>query len=589
VPLGHFSWKWNPTREKYQIYEKELLAGILAIGSNFRILGSLPIIWLCDNQATRTFLDQGPPQNARLRRWYTFLCQFKLTIKHVRGDRNEFCDWLSRHEFENLTDTKFDDLTTQAFERMDTQLDFAIFTMKPLLQPEDYSTEPWKSIWNQLPEGITQMVEGNLCCRNNAGLFVEGKAAIPQNKLHEALKWAHHTNGHPGAERTLMFFLKHYFSDLTRKDLMNRCKAITDACEVCIRSKPSSHVDRGLISHLPVPQIANDTIYIDFISMDPCRSEDGPTYNYILTMVDSLTRFVQFVPCTKSISGEETLKLILNHWIRYFDRPNQIVSDNDVRFVQSTGYYQRVLKQMDIKIRFSNPRMPRTNGLCERTNRAFLQNLRAMSLEMKTLDWPKLTPQVTWLMKSQISPKTGYSPSELFLGRPSWKLEIDLTDDNTPTLENFLRDQILLQEAAQRRLTNLRHTANLRANKTRKNPSYKVGDFVLISHERWPHKKLAKIASRWFGPFCVTGVKANTLEVAAGPSNGGQIQVSYEQCKHWNTILDHNEELDHDDDDTMMIDDDDPDDMDITEITQNEPQTDSTSSTQQVASSKGVI
>ena len=113
-----------------------------------------------------------------------------------------------------------------------------------------------------------------------------------------------------------------------------------------------------------------------------------------------------------------------------------------------------------------------------------------------------------------------------------------------------------------------------------------MGDFVLISHERWPHKKLAKIASRWFGPFCVTGVKANTLEVAAGPSNGGQIQVSYEQCKHWNTILDHNEELDHDDDDTMMIDDDDPDDLDITEITQNEPPTESTSSTQ-VTSSNG--
>ena len=63
VPLGYFSWKWNETRTRYHTYEKELLAGILAIAINFRILAALPIIWFCDNQATRSFLDGNPPQN----------------------------------------------------------------------------------------------------------------------------------------------------------------------------------------------------------------------------------------------------------------------------------------------------------------------------------------------------------------------------------------------------------------------------------------------------------------------------------------------------------------------------------------------
>ena len=161
------------------------------------------------------------------------------------------------------------------------------------------------------------MVDGKLYCRNNDELFVEGKRVIPDARLNDALKWAHSTNGHPGAERTAMFFLRNFHTNLTRKELLNRCKQLTDICEICIRAKPSSQVDRGTISHLPIPQIANDTIYVEFISMDPCQTEHGPTFNYVLTIVDSLTRFVQFVPCCKSITGEETLKVILNNWIRF--------------------------------------------------------------------------------------------------------------------------------------------------------------------------------------------------------------------------------------------------------------------------------
>ena len=62
VPLGHFSWKWNDTRCRYHTYEKELLAGILTIAINHRILAALPIVWFCDNQAIRSFLEAGPPR-----------------------------------------------------------------------------------------------------------------------------------------------------------------------------------------------------------------------------------------------------------------------------------------------------------------------------------------------------------------------------------------------------------------------------------------------------------------------------------------------------------------------------------------------
>ena len=64
VSLGHWNWKWNPARSKYSTYEQELLGGVLTISSNYRFLSNLPIIWLCDNEAVKSFLD-NPHQTTK--------------------------------------------------------------------------------------------------------------------------------------------------------------------------------------------------------------------------------------------------------------------------------------------------------------------------------------------------------------------------------------------------------------------------------------------------------------------------------------------------------------------------------------------
>ena len=155
VPLGHYSWKWNDTRKRYNTYERELLSGVLAISTQFRMLAHQKIVWFCDNQATRSFIDSAPPTNPRLRRWYTFLAQMSLTIKHISGLKNELCDWLSRGQFESLVQEDFDSIAGQAFERMDQQLDFGIlFKISDVLKfsKEDYLESEYKDIWNSLEE-----------------------------------------------------------------------------------------------------------------------------------------------------------------------------------------------------------------------------------------------------------------------------------------------------------------------------------------------------------------------------------------------------------------------------------------------------
>jgi transposase InsO family protein len=241
---------------------------------------------------------------------------------------------------------------------------------------------------------------------------------------------------------------------------MQEAKLILTPCQTCLRSKRNNHTDRRLISALPLPQVINDLIYVDFISMDPYNH-----FDYVLTIVDAFSKFVKFIPCTKNITGETTLKLIYSEWISNFDKPREILSDNDVRFSQEKGFYQSAFKALGIEVRFGIPRHPQSNGLCERINRAFIQNMRALSIDCNTMNWPKLCPFVSWLINSQVSGSTGYTTSELFLGRPSWKLDKIPDVFSNPTVDSWLSDLLEIQESANKRLQHNRAMALRRVKK----------------------------------------------------------------------------------------------------------------------------
>ena len=267
--------------------------------------------------------------------------------------------------------------------------------------------------------------------------------------------------------------------------------------------------------------------------MDPYNN-----FDYVLTIVDALSRFVQFLPCQKGISGEGSLKLILERWISIFGKPNTIHSDNDVRFKSPKGFYQTIFKALGVEIHFSIPRHPASNGLCENVNKSFLQNMRALSLSLKTKNWPQIVPYCTWLMNSQISTLTNLSPSEMFLGKPAWKTDLNLEPNTSPPMHDWILQQILTQEKASQRLQKLRESTLKFANRKRIPSTFKENEYVLVHNKRWPQKRFPKLCSPWQGPFKILKAKFNALQVMASPSLGGIIDVPLEMCKKWDLELD---------------------------------------------------
>lgn len=213
-----------------------------------------------------------------------------------------------------------------------------------------------------------------------------------------------------------------------------------------------------------------------------------------------------------------------------------------MRFSQEKGFYQGIFRALGIEVFFGIPRHPQSNGLCERMNRSFLQNARALSMDLKTKDWPNLCPMVSWILNSQISSSTGFSPSELFLGRPSWKFCKVPEPTSNPNVETFLEEQLLMQEKACKRLEHIRQKSLSRANKGRTRSSYMKGDYVLIHKSRFPQRKIPKLDSPWLGPYRVHEVHHASLVVMASPTLGGLIKVSLSMVKKWNDLFDNCDE-----------------------------------------------
>ena len=140
VPLGHWNWKLNQARGNYSTYEQELLAGMLVLSSQARLLGSNPVVWLCDQEPVRSFQKGSPPEKAKLRRWWTYLSQLRLTGNHIQGVKNECADYISRNNFDTLIGARSEALAKEAFSRMDVHLDLNMTMIRPLDGSSDRST-----------------------------------------------------------------------------------------------------------------------------------------------------------------------------------------------------------------------------------------------------------------------------------------------------------------------------------------------------------------------------------------------------------------------------------------------------------------
>jgi hypothetical protein len=140
--------------------------------------------------------------------------------------------------------------------------------------------------------------------------------------------------------------------------------------DICSRSKNPRHRPYGLLQPLSIPRHPWSSISMDFITNLP----SSRIFNAIFVIVDRLTKMVYFVPCKKTITGEETTRFFVDNVYWYYGLPNDIISDRGPQFVSK--FWRSLFEILKVDIKLSFAFHPRTDGQTERVNQVLEQYLR---------------------------------------------------------------------------------------------------------------------------------------------------------------------------------------------------------------------
>ena len=122
-------------------------------------IGILSYFLARDQEPLNSFQKGRPPEKAKLKRWWTYLSQFGLTVHHISRTKNELSDYISRNNFDALIGESSEALVKEAFQCMDVQLDLSMRTAGILegWSLTDYQSE-YKGILQTLSTGLEPRV-----------------------------------------------------------------------------------------------------------------------------------------------------------------------------------------------------------------------------------------------------------------------------------------------------------------------------------------------------------------------------------------------------------------------------------------------
>ena len=306
---------------------------------------------------------------------------------------------------------------------------------------------------------------------------------------------------------------------------------------------------------MPLPHMVNALLYMDFIDRPKCHN-----YDYALMIFDALSAFCQVVPCKKTIDGERVLKLIKHHWIRFYGPPVCIHSDKDIRFQGDNGWYRNVFAAMGVEVSISQPYRPQSNGLCERMNDEYQEELPISRQSIKTSHWVQVNEYAVICMNHKQREKSGHSREDVFHGRPALRLDLLFPHEGNVQVQDWVKEQNKIAKVVQAHLRKGRARRFDRVNRRRKPAVFNVGDYVLVSRRRFKKSEVPNGATKdakWYGPYLVTEVSIGSLTAHCSPTLGGEVPVTFEFVKRFpfELVDDYGEDTIEEGDTNMLIDD----------------------------------
>ncbi|TMD69294.1 MAG: DDE-type integrase/transposase/recombinase [Chloroflexi bacterium] len=505
-PVAFMSRKFSPAELNYQIYDKELLAIVVAC-EEWRVYlegAKFPITVYTDHE-NLVYFTTTKKLNRRQVRWWETLSSLDLKILHRPGRENTQADALS-HRPDHLEGVK---PVSHAILRQDgevfiiNQHAFATFTLTSDKELEAeiitaYENDTMaKAIKEKTPEQFQVTPEGLILFKNL--IYVAG------DKLRKQILHDHHDtpgSGHQGVEKTLDRISQSYYWPGLRRTV----EKYVDTCDLCWKSRAQRHLPYGQLHPMPTPDRPWETIAWDFIVKLPKSREPltGAIYDSIWVIADKLTKFAYFIPYKESSGPEDLAYMFARIIYSSHGLPKNIITDRAGLFMDK--FWQTFTAKMGTKSKMSSAYHPETDGQVERMNQTLEQYLRCF-VNGKQNDWVRYLPMAQYAYNSSRHTVTGITPFYANYGKEApafhqpfestrWEQRASLDVEKLKALHKDLQNEIEFLNQRMAYYYNQHHG---------KEPNLKEGDEVYLLRKNIATKRPSdKLDYRKLGPFPIT-------------------------------------------------------------------------------------
>jgi hypothetical protein len=504
-PCAFISKMFSPTERNYEIYDRELLAIIRALEEwRHYIQGSAHATTILSDHKNLTYYRDARKLNRRQARWSLYLSEFDVKLTHISGAKMIQSDALSRRpDFVPIEDNDNDDITMLPeglfINLIDQDLQERIATCTDL---DTDATEALALLVEQNPSMLkNDLNDWSLEKINDKNiLFYKGKNYIPKDALLRQdiakMFYDHETAGHPGELETYNSIRQHYWWP----GLRTFTKNYVQGCGICqqfkIDRKPSKPTFLPTESAQSSRPFANCSM--DFITDLP--PVDG--FDSILVVVDQgLTKGVILIPCNKTVTAEETAKLLLDNLYKRFGLPDKFISDRGPQFASKA--FIELLKLLGIKSALSTAYHPQSDGTTERVNQEIEAYL-SIYCTSHPEEWLTALNTMEFTHNNRRHADRQKTPFELMFGDSPIAIPLSFENTKFPTVEDKMKMLIKNREEALA-AHELARTRMMERRKSTFTP-FKQGDKVWLDTRNLKTNHHKKIGPRREGPFEITKV-----------------------------------------------------------------------------------
>ena len=457
-----------------------------------------------DDHKNLTYYREARKLNRRQARWSLYLSEFNVKLVHTPGHKMVQSDALSRRpDFVPDTDNDNEDivmLPDSLFIRLiDTELQQRIANCNTM---DRDATDALVTLLEQGPTTIRNDLDDWTVEKFNGKniLFFKGKNYIPQDEelRRDITKMFHdhETAGHPGELETFNSINHHYWWPGLRTYVKNYVRG----CGVCQQFKIDRHPSKpmfvpteGATSTRPFANCS-----MDFITdLPPINNFDS-----ILVVVDQgLTKGVILLPCNKTITAEETGKLLLDNLYKRFGLPDKFISDRGPQFVSKS--FIELLKLLGIKSALSTAFHPQTDGTTERINQEIEAYL-SIYCSSHPEEWLNALGTLEFTHNNRRHADRQKTPFELMFGDTPVAIPLSFENTKFPNIEGKMKTLIKNREEA----LAAHELARARMIDRRKSTftPFKQGDRVWLDTRNLKTNYHKKIGPKREGPFEITKV-----------------------------------------------------------------------------------